>query len=298
MTDKEIVVAYDGSEQAGAAVDWAAREALARQVRLRVVYVERPNVLAGPPGGDPWMAQQIEEIGRQLTDEAEERARRVEGVDVQSTVLTGPPAGALVDTARDAELLVLGTRGRGEFASALLGSVAYSVSAHAACPVVVVRGDGQVRPGPSAPVVVGVDGSEPSREAVDTAADAAHRYGAPLTVVAAWQGAYAGAWAGEYWAAVSAEALADMDKAAQRETQDVVDSAVAQAKQRHGDVEIRGVTADGMPAKVLVDASADAGLLVVGARGRGGFTGLLLGSVSHGVIHAASRPVMVVRAVG
>jgi nucleotide-binding universal stress UspA family protein len=141
-----------------------------------------------------------------------------------------------------------------------------------------------------------VDGSEPAQVAVDVAADAAHRYGAPLTVVAAWQGAYAGAWAGEYWAAVSAEALADMDKSAQRETQDIAESAVVQAKRRHGDLEIRGVTADGMPAKVLVDASADAGLLVVGARGRGGFTGLLLGSVSHGVIHAASRPVMVVRA--
>ncbi len=293
--DKEIVVGYDGSEQAGAAVDWAAREATARRVRLRVVYIERPNVLAGPPGADPWMAQQIEQIGRQLTEEAEERARRVDGVDVRSTVLTGPPAGALVDTARDADLLVLGTRGRGELASALLGSVAYSVSAHAECPVVVVRGDGQVRPGPSAPVVVGVDGSEPARAAVDAAADAAHRYGAPLTVVGAWQGTSAGAWAGEYWM-ITAEALEDMDKAAQRETQDVVSSAVAQAKQHHGDLAVEGVTTDGMPAKVLVDASVDAGLLVVGARGRGGFTGLLLGSVSHGVIHAASRPVMVVRA--
>lgn len=291
-----VVVGYDGSAHAGAAVDWAAAEAGRRHLPLHVLYAaDYPGLVPGPVGGSPWLPERAVEAAEEVTAEGVARARKT-APEVQTTwaTMVGSASGTLVDASARASLVVVGTRGHGQLAGSLLGSVAFAVSAHARCPVVVVRGDGATSPGPDRPVVVGVDGSPAAAAALDYAADVAARSSAPLVVLAAWQMAAAETWEAAYWTSV--EPGSEPGEAARRAAVDVVDGAAARARDRHAGLQTRTEVVDGPAGRALSGASSGAGLLVVGARGRGGFTGLLLGSVSHAVIHGSSCPVAVVHA--
>lgn len=196
-------------------------------------------------------------------------------------VFDGPPALVLQERSTDAGMLVLGSRGHGGFAGLLAGSTAVSVTAHAHCPVVVVR-DGQAAT--SGPVVVGVDGSESSLRALGFAVERAEQRDVPLRVIRVWEPP------GERWVPPGfdpEEATATERAAAEEE--------LARWRETFPDVEVDLRVSPGNPAALLVEASREAQLVVVGSRGRGGLRGMLLGSVSQQLLQHAHCPVAVVR---
>jgi nucleotide-binding universal stress UspA family protein len=205
----------------------------------------------------------------------------VEQVDVD-----GDPAVVLAGESKRAELVVLGDRGLGGFTGLLLGSVAVALSAHAACPVVVVRG---VEADPAVsrpePVVVGVDGSQGSTAAVDFAVESAVLRGVPLVAVHAWRDVLVDA---------TMAPLVDWD-AVESDEREVLAERLAGTRAEHPDLVLRRLVVRDRPARALVDESRNAQLVVVGSRGRGGMQGLLLGSVSQQLLHHAHCPVAVVR---
>jgi nucleotide-binding universal stress UspA family protein len=184
-------------------------------------------------------------------------------------------------------MVVLGDRGRGGFAGLLLGSVATAVSAHASSPVVVVRGDVSADPR-TGPVVVGVDDSPDGRAAVSAAFAEAAARGVGLVAVRAWAPPAT-------WHCLSRprhdDAIEEMETAERRLLSDVVEP----GRGAHPDVTVTLHLPETSASDALVSASRDAQLVVVGSRGRGGFRGLLLGSVSQQLLHHAHCPVLVVR---
>ncbi len=288
-----VVIAYDGSAGAAAAVAWAAGEAASRGAVLRVLFAADVigSVLATPT----MLSRDAREVGEEIAGEGAALARRAAGtdLDVVTEVHLTAPAATLLDASQHADLVVVGHRGRGAVVGALLGSVAFSVTSRAVCPVVVVRGDEQRRPGPDLPVVVGVDGSDHAAPAVAFAATTAARRGAALEVVAAWTAPEPSRpvdstiRSGAVAAAVVERARSGADAAAQ--------AAVTSVRSRRPGLAVRARAVRGNAADALAQASVDAGMVVVGARGHGSVAGLFLGSVSHATIHHAACPVAVVR---
>jgi nucleotide-binding universal stress UspA family protein len=174
----------------------------------------------------------------------------------------------------------------------LLGSVAAAVTVHAPCPVAVVRGDRFTAPGPKRPVVVGVDGSEPSMAALRYAAELAAGAGAPLTIVCARRPLGVDGWVRAYWVAV--DAAADPHEISDEAARVVLARAQHVAHAEYPALVVRAVAAEGPPAAVILAHARDASLVVVGSRGRGAVASVLLGSVCHGVVHGARCPVVVV----
>jgi nucleotide-binding universal stress UspA family protein len=213
-------------------------------------------------------------------------------VVAQACVEHGSPAGVLVDRARHARLAVLGRHGAGRFAGALIGSVTSGVLHHAACPVVVVpEGLDEDVPEGNLPVLVGFDGSAESFGALEAGCDQARLRGAALTVVTAWT---VGAETSRptYWA--TAYPSRAPGEVAVAEGERTLDRARSWFTPQH-DLTVSYDLAEGRAQEVLVRRSRHAGLVVVGTRGRGGFTSLVLGSVSRAVVHRAHCPVLVTR---
>lgn len=288
-----VVVALDGSAADGPVVDWAADEAARLGAPLRLVSVVDPGVQLTPyevlATGSPSLAEHLEQGARQVLDRAAERVRDGHpGLDVATAVPWGPPAAAVVRLSTDALRLVVGAPARGRLERILLGSVALPVVAHARCPVAVVPADTEVVP--PRRIVVGVDGSSPSAHAVAVALQTADLCTASVTCVLGWnvevhEGVVVTEPGSERWVAVEQRYAALVH--------DLVDPLAA----RHPDVVVDVVVRHGAPSRVLADVAAElhADLLVVGSRGRGGFTGLLLGSVSRKIVQHAGRVVLVVR---
>jgi nucleotide-binding universal stress UspA family protein len=279
-----VVVGVDGSRESTAALRFAVEEAALRGTGVRALYaVEVPTVPW--PGLTGLVGTALEEAGHVFARAVDEALGGAEPeVPFEREVVERSPAEALVEAAAGADLLVVGSRGRGGFAGLLLGSVSQQVTHHAPCPVAVVRHP------PAAErraVLVGVDGSEHSREALRWADEEARLSGAPLVVVHAWAPAFE--------AMPGLVPLPEPVGSLEAEVETFVDAAVADVlgESRATTVERRIV---GVPAALgLVDAASPGDLLVVGSRGRGGFTGLLLGSVGQQVAHHAPCPVVVVR---
>ncbi|MGW1323193.1 universal stress protein [Streptomyces antibioticus] len=265
-----VVVGVDGSASSLAAVEEAAREAGRRRAELRVVHAfswpVRP--VYSPPDPAPL---------ERLVHEAAERARAVvPGLEVTEAVEKGDAVAVLEAESRTADLVVVGPRGVGGFMGVLLGSTAASLAAHSRCPVQVAREE----PAGDGPVVLAADGSPAAEKAVEFAFSEAALRGARLLAVHVWLPDYAPAGMGTE----SAERL------------------LAEALAGHGesypDVTVEQEILSGETRETLIEASRTAQLLVVGARGRGGFAGLLLGSVSQALLHHAHCPVTVVRGTG
>ena len=286
-----IVVGVDGSPGGDAAIDWAAAEAQRRHRPLHLVHVyshEYPlSTFGAPPDEDARNAQAVA-----LLEKAVARAKAAgPGLDVTTTVHPDVPAGALVAASRRADSVVVGTRALGGVRSAILGSVSLQVAMHADCPVVVVRArpEAEVAPGPSeGRVVVGIDGSEGSEAALGYAFAEASSRRCGLTVVHAWWLEFVES------ALVTAPMTSDWSDIAQSQ-QLMVSESMAGWGEKFPDVEVRQHVVRSYPVEALSQESAGAELLVVGSRGRGGFAGLVLGSVSQGVLHHAHCPVAVIR---
>ncbi|MDA3624689.1 universal stress protein [Saccharopolyspora oryzae] len=264
-----VVVGVDGSDSSARAAEWAAEEAERRHAPLHVVIAN----------DDPMRADHAEEAVRRTANRC--RADHL-GLAVTSEVGTGRPVEVLVRQSAEAQLVVLGARGLGGFTGALLGAVSLGVATRAACPVVVVRKD---VPATSGPVVVGVDGSEHSRVALEFAFDAAARFGADLVAFQAWHEE-------SLLYAPLAPSFRDEVEGKIRRS---LTEATADLRDKHPDVVVHEVVQRGHPVAGLTDAARDARLLVVGNRGMGGFRGLFLGSVAAGALHHAQCPVAVVR---
>jgi nucleotide-binding universal stress UspA family protein len=223
-----------------------------------------------------------------LIAEAVERARTVAPeVDVTAAVANGEPLTVLEAQSRTAELVVVGSRGMGGFVGLLVGSTAAHLAAHARCPVLVVR----EQPTPAGPIVLGVDGSPAGEKAVDFAFAEAAMRGVGLVGVHAWTP----------WNAPMrplrgpSTPNANQPGALARSEERLLSEALAGHRERYPCVPVERTVVRGGPREALIEASRTAQLLVVGARGRGGFAGLLLGSVSQAMLHHAHCPVSVVR---
>ncbi|MFF3405544.1 universal stress protein [Streptomyces sp. NPDC002742] len=290
--DLPLVVGVDGSEPAMRAVDWATDEAAPRGLPLRLVYAslwERYEGAALAEGLDR-SAEQI--MADTVVEAAARRARRRDaGVKVTTEVVPDDAVGALLREGLNATALVLGSRGRSGIAGMLLGSVSLTVAARAHCPVIVLRGshDNRAGAGRHRRVVLGVgDPSHGSAAARFAFQEAAER-GVALEAVRAWR-----------WSAHEpAGHPVEPGEPARRHEQgavELLDKALSGAAAECPAVDVRRRTVEGTARTVLLDASTEAGLLVVGVRRHDshGHTGMQLGRVAHAALHHAACPVAVV----
>jgi nucleotide-binding universal stress UspA family protein len=269
MDISQVIVGVDGSQPSRAAVQWAAREAASRDVELVVTHTVDWRS-AG-------YAEAVRMTAEGIVDGAVAEARAaVPGLRVSPDLTVGRAAQSLIDRSADDTLIVVGHRGRGGFASLLLGSVSQQVASHASGPIVVVRGRIDAAHGP---VVVGIDGSEGSALTLGRAfAEAAYR-SAILVVIHAWLGN------------PNAEEDDGEEQAIGRQ---MLTDEIAPWCANFPDVEVESAVVQGHPVELLLGQSRSAQLVVVGSRGREGFTGLLLGAVSHQLLHHADCPVLIV----
>ncbi|WP_235522431.1 universal stress protein [Cellulomonas sp. Root137] len=261
-----IVVGADGSDCALRAVETAAAEARALGCRLEIVHAFVWPELRVPEGslvGGSGGAGLRHEADRIVAEAVELARRAAPDVAVAGRVVTGAPAPVLLRASVDAALVVVGDRGLGGFTGLLVGSVAVALVTHGRSPVLVLRG----RTAPAGPVVVGFDGSDGALPAAELALVYAAAHGSTLRVVTV---------------APSDDGPAELDR---------VDGAL-RGFDAHG-VTVERVVQHGDARQTLIAESRSASLVVVGSRGRGGFAGLLLGSVSQAVLHHADCPVAV-----
>jgi nucleotide-binding universal stress UspA family protein len=271
------------------AVDWAARDAAMREAPLKLVHVLNPPVVMAfpdvpmPPGFIEWQ----EEEGRTLLANAvrtAEEATAGSRVEISSDMIAGPSVPSLVDLSTEAQLIVVGSRGRGALARGLLGSISTGLVHHAHCPVAVIRDEDPLMPHPSkAPVAVGIDGSPASEKAIGIAFEEASFRGVDLVAVHSWSDSGVFEFPGADWSTLQAMG------------EETLGERLAGWQERYPDVLVRRVVVADHAARELLEQADSAQLLVVGSHGRGGFAGMLLGSVSTAVVHGARMPVIVAR---
>lgn len=282
-----ILAGVDGSAPSNAAVRWAAREAAMRNVPLILVHA-RTTPTAGVEMTWPVLpvpedlAQRQEEEARQVIADAVNLAEsELESARIDTKVIFAAPIPTLVDLSKDVDMIAVGCRGQGALARTLLGSVSTALVHHAHCPVAVIHNEAPERP--DGPVLVGIDGSPSSELATALAFDEASWRGATLVAMHAWNDADASSVPSLEWSAL--EIAADKTLAER----------LAGWSERYPDVPVRRVVVWEHPARHLIERADTSQLVVIGSRGRGGFAGMLLGSVSTAVVHGAHAPVIVAR---
>ncbi|MFE9923325.1 universal stress protein [Streptomyces sp. NPDC005774] len=275
----EVIVGIDPREQPVPALTWAADEAVRRRLPLRLV-VAVPLLPGGQHVDAPWSRTMLRVQGEGALAEAAATVRALYAeVPLTTELLDGTPSVVLCRKAVQARMVVVGSRRLSrpeELLSA--GSVAVPVSAQADCPVVVVREPeraGQRHPR----LVVGVDGSGSSRAAVEFAVEEAALHGAALHAVWVWRRPVVS----------FGDEAAGLD-----ERRRILSETVAGWGEKYPDVEITHEVLRGHPVEELALASLGALVVVVGRHGRGGYSGMRLGSVVHGLLHRAECPVITV----
>ena len=286
-----VVVGTDGSDPARHAMEWGAAWAGRADVPLTLLLAT-PQLELPARGAmvralkDQGMLDRHARSLRNALDQATSAmAAKYPSVDIDARVVEDDPAAALVRVSKRARLIVVGSSGRGGVTGQVLGSVASAVIPHAQCPVVVVP-HAAVRRGP---VVCGVDGGDADRRIVSTAADEAAATGSDLLIRHVWQPAPA--W-GDLPPVLPPEIVDDVTASWDKRLADLIET----IREAHRGLHVERQVVIGDSASELADASATASLVVVGNRGRGGFTGLLLGSTSRTLIRKAKCPVLVVKA--
>lgn len=284
-----IVVAVDGSDPSRVAVDWAARSAAMRRVPLTLVHVLPGAAVQSwvqVPLPAAFYEDEKEAARRILADAravAEAATKEAALPAIEELVVSGQPVPTLADLSREAILLVVGSRGLGKWERRLLGSVSSGLVHHAHCPVAVIHDEDPLVQHPGqAPVVVGVDGSPASEHATAIAFDEASRRGVDLVAVHTWS-----------------DAGYELPDAGWTDIQPEEDMLLAERlagwQERYPDVTVRRVVRRDQPARRLLEEAEKAQLLVVGSHGRGGFAGMLLGSVGSQIVQSARGPVIVAR---
>ncbi|WP_421109549.1 universal stress protein [Streptomyces sp. NEAU-S77] len=285
-----VVVGVDGSDAASDALDWAAAMAARRRLPLRIVHAslwERYEGYVSATAADrPTERLHSETV---LATAAERAGRRAPALKVMTDLAADDPVTALLRAGQSAEAVVVGSRGRGEFASLLLGSVGLGIAARATCPVIVVRGRPEGGYGRMNRVAVGIAERErpgdheypPPSPAVAFALREARLLGCELEAVHAWR------------CAGPDDHGPHEDHA--RHAAELLDEALGGVTEMaRPPVPVAYRAVEGPARKALLDASDQAGLLVVGARRRQGHFGMQLGLVNHAVLHHARCPVAVI----
>jgi nucleotide-binding universal stress UspA family protein len=283
-----VVVGIDGSSSALEAARWAARVAARRSSPVQLISAfgwPKTGHLGGAGLAGHYRETMLKGTRAEVSAAAEAAAEAAPGIEISELVVDGFPVPQLVAASSRAGLVVLGDRGLGGFTALLVGSVAIGLAARAVCPVVVVRGE---RPSDAGPVVIGIDGSEISEAALAFAFEAANTRKVPLVAVHAWTD--------HVLVDAAVGPLLDWD-AVEADAHRLLAERLAGWIEKYPDVEVRRVVVRDRPAHALIQQATvtAAQLVVVGSHGRGSMAGLVLGSVSHAVLHHSPCPVAVVR---
>lgn len=283
---RRVVVGIDGRARSGPAMARAAEEARRLTASLDVV-----SVWSYPPlSSEEQLLTTPHMVEADLRDRVDRQVEEALGplapcdLQVHVRIERGPPGKCLLAAAEGADLLVVGRRDRSHVRHLLLGSVADQCIRYAPCPTMVVPAPDDQLGDPTGPIVVGVDSSPDAQRALRWAVDAAGRSGCTVAAIHCWDDPMAGT--GEL-----SDPPPDLDLleelARRRLTAWVFDAAIPDGRHLHP------LVRRGDPAIILVHEASAARLLVVGSRGRGGFSRLLLGSVAHHAAHLAASPVVV-----
>ncbi len=283
-----FVVGIDGSDEAADALRWTLGLAGADDHVRAVAAWTYPIAVGGGLGYGAGVAATIpyEEIEAGARAALDGTLSQVDaaGIDLTSeTVMSASPSGGLITAAKDADLLVVGTRRHSTVGRVFVGSVAIQCAHHAPCAFVAVP----AAPPPLGDVIaVAVDGSDSSPRALRWAAALATERNVRLRVISVWERI---AWSG-------GPRIVDPDQNDEDRALDLLREQVEQVVPEAVDrIEYRPVHAEAHVASHLLEAAEGAGLLVMGSRGRGGFTGLLLGSVSQRCLESSTIPVAIIR---
>lgn len=285
-----VVAGYDGSPASEAAVWWAAAEADRRQSRLRLIYALPLPFMSSPLGAPsvPLPTERLRETAEHLLAELALRVRDVwPRLAVDAVVTFAGATQALLQEATTADLVVVGSRGLGEFRDLAMGSVSAHVATHASCPVVVVPPRWQAGRSGSG-IVVGVDGSKRSLEAIEFAFEQAEARHSSLTAVMAWNDPVSSGPDDPLPLVYDLGVLEEESSALFAES-------MAGYRDKYPDVPLHAELVHGTAREVLTEAGESAELLVVGSRGLGAFRGLLLGSISRALVHHPPCPIAIVR---
>ncbi|GHB89534.1 stress-inducible protein [Streptomyces umbrinus] len=299
---RTVVAGLDGSPESRAAAEWAAREAKLRGLPLKLVHVWEP--VPAPMAQAPLLGAETQQHwSERIPREAAEGLRlRHPGIEVTQEQLSGRPADVLVEAAKDAELLALGSRGLSGLGGFMVGSVGLAVVAHAERPLVLVRAGDQASDehesdpvgipsaeAPFRPVVLGLDTDSPDDAVIAFAFEEAARRATALRVVRGWN-------LPPYYVYGLSVDLTLHDGIARQKAAELTE-ALRPWRQKYPNVEVVEESRSGSPANHLVDTSRESSLVVVGRRIRRssfGAFGAHIGPVTHAVLHHATAPVAVV----
>ncbi|MGZ4511148.1 MAG: universal stress protein [Mycobacterium sp.] len=283
-----VLVCVDGSAASDAAVAWGTREAIMRDLPITLVHAV-PPVVVGWPVGQLYadMPEWQHDSAQHVIDQARKALNASLGdskpPEIHTETVYSAIVPALIEATKNAWMIVAGSQGLGAVGRLLLGSVTTGLVHYAHCPVAVIHSDEGAAPDPGAPVVLGIDGSPASEAATALAFDEASRRGVGLVVL-------------HVWSDVGVFPILGMDwHDREKEAQEVLAERLAGWQERYPDVHVERKLFCDKPSEWLLKESERAQLVVVGSRGRGGFPGMLLGSVSSAVAQSARVPVLVVR---
>jgi nucleotide-binding universal stress UspA family protein len=293
------VVGVDGSPSSNAAVAWAAKDAKMHCLPINLVYVSPPlpeflgTEPPAPTAGEysSWEEMHAHEVLEAAHKIAAEAAAPGGAYQISSEAFYAAPiVPTLIDLSARAGMIVVGSHGQTAVARAVLGSVSSGLVYHAKCPVAVIHDEHVLAAVPAdAPVLVGVDGSPASERATEIAFDEADRRGVGLVALHAWNDM------GPLGFGRPGQAPVEWSNFEARE-HEILAERLSGWQERYPDVVVRKVVVSDRPAPRLLEQAESAQLVVVGSRGRGGFAGMLLGSVGRAVVDAARIPVIVARA--
>lgn len=285
-TDLEspVLVGVDGSDEAFRALDWAAVESANHDRALRVVYV-RPDEPATWPV-DAAVRPSPSEQGELVLAEARERAAAAHpGLSVSIAQIEGKPPQVLLEESRQARMLVVGREGMGRFAELVFGSVSLAVASRATVPVAVIPASWVRPPEPYGRIVCGIDGSQNCRTAAEFAFEIAAERNAELVVAYAWH---------QPLNRPDSWPLGTEDPHVKADFERALATVIDDLRAKYPDVPVEVVDEVEHPALVLGRQASNADVVVIGGRGHGAVTGMLLGSVAHAIIRHLDRPVIVV----
>ncbi|WP_150237021.1 universal stress protein [Nocardiopsis quinghaiensis] len=298
-TTRWVIVGIDGTDSSRHALEWSAHQAVLRGLGVRIVAAAGPLASVGVFAGHTRLDREVppDEADTQGAERLLEYAsdwvsRLFPELRVQTRMSYARPVEALLAeaAAEGTVAVVVGSRGLSGIAAAFVGSVGIELAARSPVPVVVLPHEHASAHGVRGRVIVGIDGSDPSRRAVDFAFTQADFAETELIAVSAWQPLVA-------FAAATGPIPPELfdDETAAEAARQAMEDELAGPRLSHPGVTVRTRVVRAHPVVALLEEATPADLIVVGSRGRGGFRGLLLGSVSHSVLHGAKGPVAILR---